>query len=192
MKTITLWLIAVVALPAALAAQEPKHAPPPSSPRPESPVRPPASRIRIASRVYVGEPAPGFELTSANGKQVKLSRFRGDRVMLCFAHRRERLAPYAAVAESLRMMGVLLVGVCHDSPRSLQSLAARDSLQFELLSDSTGEVSAIYGAYDFLTSSIRPGLVLVGRTGLVRMVLLGQALPPDDLLVLTRYALTEL
>ena len=72
------------------------------------------------------------------------------------------------------------------------SLAERDSLTFELLSDPTGEVSAIYGAYDFPTRSIMPGHVLVGRKGVVRMVLLGQALKPDDLLWLTRYALTGL
>lgn len=193
MKAVTLGLIAGLALPVALAAQpDPKTPQPVAPPRAENPVRPPSSRIRIASRVYVGENAPGFVLTNADGERVKLSRFKADRVMLCFAHRREMLAPYGAVTESLATMGVLLVGICHDSPRSLRSLANQDSLRFLLLSDPTGEVSAIYGAYDFPTSTIRPGHVLIGRQGVVRMVLLGQALPPADLVWLTRYTLAGL
>ncbi len=193
MKTAALWLIAALVMPVTLAAQpDSKTGSSGTTPRPEGQVRAPAARLRIAGRSQVGEGAPGFELTNANGSRVKLSRFRGDRVMLCFADRRQMLSPYRAVAESLRTMGVILVGICHDSPRRLRALAASDSLRFDLLSDPTGEVAAVYGAYDSQTSSILPGYVLVGRTGVVRMVLLGQELPPGDLLQLTRYALTAL
>ena len=193
MKTIAVWLIAALAIPVTLAAQtDPKTPRPTPSQKTDNPVRPPSSRLRIASRVYVGESAPGFELTNADGERVKLSRYKADRVMLCFAQRREMLAPYGALTESLATMGVQLVGICHDSPRSLRSLALQDSLDFELLSDPLGEVSAVYAVYDFPTASILPGHVLVGRRGVVRMVLLGQALPPADLLWLTRYALTGL
>lgn len=193
MRMTMLWLSAGLVLPATLAAQvEPKSQPPSSTVRPDGEVRPPASQIRISSHAYVGEAAPGFELTNANGTRVKLSRFRGDRVLLAFADRREAFTPYAAVAESLRAAGVVLVGVCHGSPRSLKLLAQRHSLRFELLSDPTGQVAAVYGAFDFATSTTLPAYVLVGREGTVRMVLLGQTLPPDDLLQLIRYALTAL
>jgi len=186
-----LWLTAALVLPTTLEAQVvPKGQPPAPTVRPEGGVRPPASQIRISSRAYVGEAAPGFELTSATGARVKLSRFRGDRVLLAFADRREAFTPYAAVAESLRAQGVLLVGVCHGSPRSLRLIAERDSLRFQLLSDPTGQVSAVYGAFDFATSKTLPGYVLVSRQGIVRMVVLGQTLPPADLLQFTRYALT--
>jgi peroxiredoxin len=190
MKTTLLWLIAVLVLPATLAAQiEPKSRPPSSTPPPDGGVRAPSGRLRIEGRVDVGEAAPGFELTSAKGERVRLSRYRGDQVLLAFADRREAFSPFRAVAESLRTMGVLLVGVCHGSPRSLRALAERDSLRFDLLSDPTGEVAAIYGAYDFATSTTRPGYVLVGRRGKVRMALLGQPLRPNDLLQITRYVL---
>ena len=193
MKLSTLCLIAVLVVPAALAAPpEPKAPPTSGMPGPDVPARVPQGFRGIAGQVYVGEAAPGFELVSASEKRVKLSRYRGDRIILCFADRREMLSQYRAVAETLLTLGVQLVGISRDSPRSLRSLAERDSLQFELLSDPTGEVSAIYGSYDFPTSSIRPGYVMVGRTSLVRMVLLGQLLPPDDLLRLTRYALSTL
>ena len=85
MKTTVLWLMAVLLLPATLAAQvEPKNQPPASTTRPDGGVRPPASQSRISSRVYVGEAAPGFELISATGARVKLSRYRGDRILLMF------------------------------------------------------------------------------------------------------------
>jgi peroxiredoxin len=192
MKTTLLWLTAVLLLPATLEAQQPKS--PPTSPpvRSEGNVRPPASQIRISSNVFVGEAAPGFELTNATGARIKLSRFRGERVLLAFADRREAFSPFGAVAESLRAEGVQLVGVCHASPRSLRMIAERDSLKFHLLSDPTGQVSAVYGVFDFASSATRPGYVLVGRQGTVRMVVLGQTLPPADLLQLTRLALTGL
>lgn len=193
MKTPTLCLIAMLVVPASLAgAAEPKTPMTPGVVRPEGATRLPTGYQGIIGQVYVGEAAPGFDLTSADEKRVKLSGFTGERVLLCFVERRDGLSRYRDAADSLRAMGVRLVGIAHDSPRSLRSLADRDSLSFLLLSDPTGEISAIYGSYDFATSSIRPGYVLVGRNSIVRMALLGQSLPASDLVQITRYALTGL
>jgi peroxiredoxin len=187
MTTPTLCLIAL--LVALAAPPEPKGPIPPVATRPEGVPRIPTGYRGIVGQVYVGEAAPGFELTGADEKRVKLSSFTGDRVLLCFADRRETLSQYRAAADSLRALGVRLIGIARDSPRSLRALAERDSLSFMLLSDPTGEISAIYGSYEFATSSIRPGYVLVDRTSIVRMLLLGQKLPPDGLLQITHYAL---
>jgi peroxiredoxin len=193
MKTSTLCTIALLVVPLAVVAQPAPKTPPPSAPgRPDSPAHLPSGFRGAHGQIYVGEAAPGFELTSAREKRVKLSSFIGSRVLLCFADRREMMTPYRALADSLLREGVVLVGVARESPRSLRGLAERDSLPFELLSDPTGEVSAMYGSYDFGTSTIRPGYVLVGRTGVVRMALLGQRLPAGDLLQITRYALLGL
>ena len=190
MTSPTLCLIAMLVVPAGLAAAaEPKTPQAPGVPRPDGTSRPPSGYQGINAQVYVGETAPGFDLTSSEEKRVKLSSFAGERVLLCFADRRDALSRYREAADSLRAMGVRLVGIARDSPRSLRSLADRDSLSFLLLSDPTGEISAIYGSYDFATSSIRPGYVLVGRTSIVRMALLGQSLPAHDVVQITRYAL---
>lgn len=192
MRTIALALIATLVVPLPLLAQpDPKNPPQPPRGRP-SEVGPPASQIRISSRVYVGEDAPDFELTDANGRPFRLSRMRGERVLLVFADRRDILVPYAAAADSLRTLGVMMVGVCHDSPQSLRTTATRDNLSFPLVSDPTGEIAAIYGAFDYRASSIVPGFVMVGTRGKVRMVFLGEALPPDGVIELTRYALSGL
>ena len=193
MKLQVLWLIAFVMMPALLVAEtDPKVRPPSAIPAPEPSTPPSLGRIRIASQVDVGESAPGFGLTSATGSEIRLSSYRGQRVLLAFADRRDAFARLGAVAESLRAAGVLLVGVCRESPGRLRSLADRANLRFDLLSDQNGEVAALYGAYDFSASATRAGYVLIGRRGTVRMVLLGQALPPADLLQITRYALTGL
>ena len=192
MKTL-LWLLAAVVLPATLAADtDPKTRPPAPTVAPEGTVAAPMGRTRISSHAEVGEAAPGFELISAGDARVKLSDYRGGRVLLAFADRREACGQLGALAESLRADGVRLVGICRASPRSLRAIVERDSLRFDLLSDITGEIAALYGSYDFATSTIRPGYILVGRQGTVRMVVLGQALPPDELLQITRYVLAGL
>jgi peroxiredoxin len=194
MKPVPLVLIAALLAPATLRAQssEPKSTTTTVAPRPTGEARSPAGELRISNRVLVGEDAPDFELSDANGRPFRLSQMRGRRVLLNFADRRVMLSPFTGVAESLRTLGVTLVGVCHDSPQSLRTLAERDGVSYAMLSDPTGEISAIYGAYDYLGSAIVPGFVLVGPRGKVRMVFLGESLPPAELLELTRYTLNGL
>jgi peroxiredoxin len=188
----TLWLT-VIATGMALAQSAEVKTPSTSAPTQTDKSQSPSTGYRgVIGQIAIGEPAPGFELTNADGRRVRLSAFAGSRILLCFADRRDMVSQYGPLAESLGVSGVRLVAIAHDSPRSLKAMAERDSLAFELLSDPTGEISAIYGSYDASTSSIRPGYVLVGRTNLVRMAILGQRLPPDEVLYITRYALTGL
>ena len=93
----------VLAAAGPLAAQTPSKVPTTTSAtatRPEETPLPSGYR-GAGGRVYVGEPAPGFELTSASEKKVRLSSFNGTRLLLCFADRRESMSAYGAVAESL-------------------------------------------------------------------------------------------
>jgi peroxiredoxin len=191
LRPITLATV-LLAISGPIAAQPPPKIPPATMATRAEDASVPSGYRGAGGRVYVGEQAPSFELTSASEKKVKLSSFQGSRVLLCFTDRREAISAYRDVADSLRADSVLFVGIARDSPRSLRAVIEKDGLHFEMLSDPTGEVSAIYGSYDFATSSIRPGYVLVGRTGVVWMALLGQRLPPSDLLQITRYALAGL
>lgn len=190
MKTAILSVMLLLAAAAAPAqTREPKTPPGPTPSRGETPSRVPIESRGISAQVYVGGPAPAFDLASAGARRVRLSSYRGTRVLLCFADRRDMLPQYRAIADSLRERGVVMVAIARDSPRSLRAMAERESLAFELLSDPTGEVSALYGSYDAGSSTIRPGYILVDPRGLVRMALLGQRLPPSDVLQITRYAL---
>jgi peroxiredoxin len=186
-------LLAVMSAAIALAQSPELKTPTTSPPTQTDKSQAPSTGYRgVSGQIAIGEAAPGFELTRADGLRIRLSTFVGTRVLLCFADRRDMVAEYGPLAESLGVSGVRLVAIARDSPRSLKAMAERDSLAFDLLSDPTGEISAIYGSYDAGTSSIRPGYVLIGRTSVVRMAILGQRLPPGELLHITRYALTGL
>src|SRR5262245_5583016 len=116
MKPIPLVLIVALATPVAAHAQssEPKTPASNVTVRPPSENRAPAGDLRISNRVVVGEDAPDFELSDANGGRFRLSQMRGRRLLLHFADRRVMLPAFAAVAESLRALGVTFVGICHD------------------------------------------------------------------------------
>jgi len=165
----------------------------PKTPRPNlTPTAPgsnlPHTQIRISGRVYVGELAPDFTLTSAGGREVALSHLRGHWVLLHFVPDRRDFAVLEVARADLAQLGVTLVGVCKANPQSLRAQAQRDSITFELLADATGEVSAIYGLYDAASFSSLSGLVVVDRTGKTRLALMG-AIPPQHLADLLRFTM---
>ena len=148
----------------------------------------PVGQLRISGNVYVGELAPDFSLTSAGGRDMALSHMRGNWVLLHFVSDRKDFAALEAAQPELERLGVTLVGVCKDNPQSLRGQAQRDNVSFELLADATGEVSAIYGLYDSGSFMSRPGLVVIDRTGMTRLSLMG-SIPPRHLADLIRFAM---
>jgi peroxiredoxin len=90
----------------------------------------------------------------------------------------------------MKPLRVTTLGVCPEKARTLESLAARDSLPILWLADVTGEVSALYGFYDFGSSRILPGFVLMDPQGIVRLSLVGQSVPAEDVARLVRLAVT--
>ncbi len=188
MKTFALTLLALLCASAlALAQGEPKTPTiKPQSTEQSSNV--PLGQLRVSGHVYVGEPAPDFELTSSAGRQVSLSRLKGDWVLLSFADDRKAFAGLRELHEGLKELGVVLLGICKDKPQALRPFVQREGITFELVADATGEISAIYGLYDVARSASRPGFVVVDRNGIVRLALQGQA-PPKEVLELTRFTI---
>ena len=141
----------------------------------------------ISGQVYLGERAPDFELDGPDGHSVKLSRLRGDWVVLAFADRAKGLTALRDLETKLRLEGARYVGVYHEKAHTLKSVAERDTIPFQMLADATGQVSAAYGLYDFTRSETRPGFVVLDRQGYVRFAVLGQVLPADDILHLVEF-----
>ena len=177
-----------LSLASAAAAQERVH--PAARTRTDAAVSDPYTRLRVHGSVMVGELAPDFELTSSTGSDVTLSRLRGDWLLLRFVDDRQELADQARMKEELDRMGVRLVAICGDKPQTLRTLVQRLSLPFDILSDATGEVSAMYGFYDPATLGAQPGIVIVDRRGVVRMALQGGA-PDDQVIELTRFTMAS-
>src|SRR6185503_5089446 len=100
----------------------------------------------------VGAAAPGFSLTTNEGKQVSLNDFKGKWVVLYFypkdftqgctieARNFQRdIAKYEAV-------NAVILGVSVDNEQSHKDFCAKEGLNFKLLSDSDAKVSDQYGS----------------------------------------------
>jgi peroxiredoxin len=84
--------------------------------------------------------------------------------------------------------GPLVYGVCKEKPQRLRSYAEVQQLPFELLADPTGEVSALYGYYDWERRSTMRGFVVLDRRSVVRLALQGPA-PPEEVVSLAHYTI---
>jgi len=176
---------------AARADEASKSKAPVTSPATEgSAISPAPQESRIQSQVYVGEQAPGFELDGSQGRPVRLSHLKGYWVLLVFADRRTDLTPLKEIEPDLRRLGVKPYGICADKAYVLKSHVQREQLSVILLSDITGEISQLYGLYDTRMRQVRPGFVLIDRQGVVRVALLGQQLPFDEMLALVKSSVT--
>jgi peroxiredoxin len=185
-------VVTLLALAGATRADEPsKSREPVASPAtPQSPISPTSQENRIQSQVYVGEQAPGFDLDGSQGRPVRLAHLKGYWILLVFADRRTDLTPLKEIEPDLRRLGVKPYGICADKAHVLKSHAQREQLPVILLSDVTGEISQLYGLYDTRMRQVRPGFVLIDRQGVVRMALLGQRLPFDEMLALVKNSVT--
>jgi peroxiredoxin len=182
-------LLALAGAAGADDVKKPQEPVPPQS-APAAPLSPSPQPSQIASQIYVGEPAPDFELDGSLGRPVRLAHLKGYWLLLVFAERRGELASLKGIEPDLRKLGVKPYGICADKAHVLRAFAERQALPFELLSDVTREISQLYGLHDSRLSLVRPGFVLIDRHGVVRMALLGQAVPFEEMLDLVRSAVT--
>ena len=152
----------------------------------------PRATGHIQAQIYIGQTAPDFELDDSDGSPVRLSRLRGDWILLVFMDRGRDLAQLRQVDDQIHRLGARLVTVTHEKSRVLKNIARRDSLAFRLLSDVTGQVAASYGMYDYQRSEVRTGFLMIDRGRVVRLLLVGPLPPPDALARLTEFSITGL
>lgn len=101
----------------------------------------------------VGQKAPDFELLSDEGKPVRLSGFKGKKVVLYFYPKdntpgctRESCS-FRDGLGSLRKRGAVVLGASTDSVDSHKSFKAKYNLNFPLLSDADKQVVHAYGIW---------------------------------------------
>lgn len=126
--------------------------------------------------VGVGEKAVDFELPAHTGETVRLSSFRGKRVVLFFYPKdgspgctRENCI-VNDVFDEFEKMDAVVIGVSRDSLESHMKFAAKHGLKQVLLSDVDGSVSRAYNALGFLGASKRKTFV-IDRDGTVVKVI---------------------
>jgi peroxiredoxin Q/BCP len=100
-----------------------------------------------------GQPAPDFELPDQSGQPVRLSSFRGHRVVLYFYPKantpgcttqacgvRDHEVDYEAV-------DAVVLGVSPDPVKAVRKFYEKQHLNFELLADEDHEVAEAYGVW---------------------------------------------
>jgi peroxiredoxin Q/BCP len=101
----------------------------------------------------VGDKAPQFTLKDGDGNEVKLSDFKGKKVVLYFYPK--DLTPGCTVeacafrddAGTLKKLGAVVLGVSADTEKTHQKFTAKHDLNFPLLADLNHEACEKYGAW---------------------------------------------
>ncbi len=105
------------------------------------------------NRLAVGQTAPDFTLTAADGSTVSLSDYRGRRVVVYFYPAAmtpgctTEACDFRDSLQALAGAGVAVLGVSPDKPAKLATFAERDALNFPLLSDPDKGVLTEWGAF---------------------------------------------
>jgi len=101
----------------------------------------------------VGDAAPDFTLSDANGTKVSLGDFRGQNVILYFYPAAmtpgctTQACDFNAAKPELDTAGYTVLGVSPDGPSKLAAFAASSGIEITLLSDPEKTVLLAYGAY---------------------------------------------
>jgi peroxiredoxin Q/BCP len=104
-------------------------------------------------RLEPGDPAPDFTLPDADGNQVSLSSFHGQRVIVYFYPAAmtpgctKQACDFRDSLADLNGAGIAVLGISPDSPAKLARFRDAEGLTFPLLSDPDHAVLEAYGAY---------------------------------------------
>jgi peroxiredoxin Q/BCP len=105
------------------------------------------------SQLSPGDPAPEFTLPDADGKEVSLRDFQGQKVVVYFYPAAmtpgctTQACDFRDNLNSLRSAGYSVLGISPDAPEKLAKFRDRDSVNFPLLSDASKATLEAYGAF---------------------------------------------
>ena len=131
----------------------------------------------------VGDKAPDFSLQSQSGETVRLSDFRGTRVVLYFYPKdntpgcTRQACAFAGAYEAFQEKGVVVIGISRDSTASHARFAEKHSLPFTLLSDPDRLAIEPYGVWQEkkLYGKVSFGIVrttfLIDENGIIERIM---------------------
>ena len=104
-------------------------------------------------RLEVGAKAPAFSLPDADGNTVKLSDFKGRKVIVYFYPAAstpgctKQACDFRDSLSELNEAGLDVIGISPDKPEKLAKFRDNEGLTFPLLSDPSREVLTAWGAF---------------------------------------------
>lgn len=107
----------------------------------------------MTERLAVGETAPAFTLSDADGNQVSLADFAGERVVVYFYPKAmtpgctTQAIDFTSAFDEFRAAGIHVLGISPDQPDKLAKFQEKEQVAFPLLSDPDKETLQAYGAY---------------------------------------------
>jgi peroxiredoxin Q/BCP len=120
-----------------------------------------------------GDVAPEFSTRDAEGREVKLSDFRGQKVVLYFYPKDDtpgctkEACSFRDNHSTLEMEGIKVLGVSLDTEESHRAFISKYNLPFTLLSDTDHSVADAYGVYGEQTWGDRKFMGLARKTFLI-------------------------
>ena len=120
-----------------------------------------------------GDAAPDFSTRDAQGREVKLADFRGQKVVLYFYPKDDtpgctkEACSFRDNHSTLEAEGIKVLGVSLDTEGSHQAFASKYNLPFTLLSDTDHSVADAYGVYGEQTWGDRKFMGVARKTFLI-------------------------
>ncbi len=105
------------------------------------------------ANLKIGDSAPEFCLNDAAGKKVRLSDFKGRKLLVYFYPKADtpgcttQACSVRDASAELAKAGIAAVGISPDAPNALVHFAGKYQLGFPLLSDPDHTVAEAYGAW---------------------------------------------
>lgn len=134
----------------------------------------------------VGQPAPDFEVKTDTGETVKLSDYRGQRVVLYFYPKADtpgctkQSCAFRDDYSAYRQKKVVVLGASPDTPEEQAAFKAKYSLPFSLLADKDRTLANAYGVWQKMTTSdgkeytgIRRSTFIIDENGIISHVFIG-------------------
>lgn len=127
----------------------------------------------------VGSAAPDFSLQSLNGKQVTLSKLRGDKVLMVFY--RGHWCPFCVghlediqtLLPELEQRGYTVLAISPDDAEGMQKMADRMDRPYRFLSDANLKVTDLYGIRRD-EELPHPAVIILDKKGLVQWFYVGE------------------